>query len=135
MPRCNKIIKRFACLIAIVITCQMLMLTITNSSGARRKQNWIQMFLSFTDRKTCPDILSGMSRGSWKTRVLSNEEEEAIDGYLREERYMHFIPASFQRDDGLCGNISYEFSPEVRHMRFKAICGWQGFTPCCRENR
>ena len=104
-----------------------------NSSPARirhrdpsTEQNEIQQ---------CPDVLSGMSRGTWKTRALSNEEVKAIDIYLREERKMFKIPRTFQREDELCGNVSYELAPRHNHMLFKAICDWLGSSPCCRGNQ
>ncbi|KAK3735333.1 hypothetical protein RRG08_019748 [Elysia crispata] len=95
----------------------------------------IGQLISNSDTQKCPDILSGMTRGKWKTRVLSNQEQKDIDSYLLEERGAFRMPVDFQRSDGKCGNVTYEYAPLYRHMWFKAICGARGATPCCRDNR
>ncbi|CAG5114980.1 unnamed protein product, partial [Candidula unifasciata] len=78
------------------------------------------------DKKTmikdsrCPNILSGMNQGQWIKRPLTSQEQ---------------IPPSYQRNDGRCGDVSYDQSPQFRHMSFKAICNPKGETPCCYTHK
>ncbi|XP_012942842.1 uncharacterized protein LOC101857899 [Aplysia californica] len=87
------------------------------------------------DVTKCPDILSGMTTGRWKTRPLTREEEASIDSYLKDERVAYRIPSTYQRPDGKCGNVNYPNAPQYKHMWFKAICDPKGQTPCCLTDR
>ncbi|GFS11179.1 hypothetical protein ElyMa_006665000 [Elysia marginata] len=91
---------------------------------------------SSEQNRKCPDILKGMSKGQWLTRPLTDFEQMSMDVYLQTERSAFRIPPTFQRLDGKCGNnLTYEQTPQYKHMWFKSICNPKGSTPCCKDDR
>ncbi|GFN86383.1 hypothetical protein PoB_001288900 [Plakobranchus ocellatus] len=140
MRRFFKFILLVTCLTAVVTFMWILnlnQLLFTHNFGAELvKRVDIQLFSERNPSTTsCPDILSGMTRGRWKTRDLTTLEQDTIDSYLHEERGAYMIPHTYQRRDGLCGNVTYDGAPLYNHMWFKAICDPKGATPCCQLNK
>lgn len=100
---------------------------IHDTTDDKRKQQMV--------KRRCPNTLSGMIKGKWIRRPVTQEEQSTIDAYLHKERAFYRIPPSYQRQDGRCGDVPYENSPLYAHMWFKAICNPKGDTPCCHTNK
>ncbi|CAL1545460.1 unnamed protein product, partial [Lymnaea stagnalis] len=88
-------------------------------------------------RGSCQNVLETMVRGTWLRRSHSEPELEAINRFLHEARAGHFLPYSLQREDKMCGNLSFdELEGRMHDLHwFRALCDPEGDTPCCFHNR
>ncbi|XP_046545872.1 uncharacterized protein LOC124255968 [Haliotis rubra] len=79
----------------------------------------------------CPSVLRGMLSGSWKTRPLTESEENEMDIFQHKvlSRLRVSSSASLELPDKRCGNISYPGDGW-----FRALCEPRGTTPCCYGN-
>ncbi|XP_070205342.1 uncharacterized protein [Littorina saxatilis] len=75
----------------------------------------------------CPDVLDLMLKGKWKQRRMTEEEQAEMREYFLKTRKQRGLPLNLEREDGLCGNITFPHPNE----KWRAICDPDGPTPCC----
>ena len=85
----------------------------------------------------CRDVLADMLDGEWHR--LSDIHEQAMQDlklFLHTSRSQHSLPYGLQRQDGRCGNVSFdELEGRMNNLHwFRALCDPDGDTPCCYEN-
>nr|KAI8754528.1 hypothetical protein BgiMline_012994 [Biomphalaria glabrata] len=102
--------------------------------------NWTTVSMSSTSferRATCRDILTTMVVGKWLKKPHSKEEISQINKFLHAVREHLFLPYSLEREDKLCGNVTFEELNWRMHDLhwFRALCNPDGDTPCCYNNR
>ncbi|XP_046565002.1 uncharacterized protein LOC124273742 [Haliotis rubra] len=78
-------------------------------------------------------ILSHLLNGHWKTRPLTEKEDEDILNFLSNVSIRFKFPSNYQRSDGLCGNVTHTGSKTAEWIR--ALCDPKGTTPCCFNSK
>ncbi|BFZ16491.1 hypothetical protein BsWGS_19530 [Bradybaena similaris] len=90
----------------------------------------------FLQVEGCQDVLETMLKGRWVGRPHTQQELDGVQRWIHLSRMEHSIPATLQRTDSLCGNVT--FNELIGRMNplmwFRAMCDPNGPVPCCYHN-
>ncbi|XP_046381733.2 uncharacterized protein LOC124152736 [Haliotis rufescens] len=103
-------------------------ITMASASLRVTRPSNVTMTYSSGVNTTCPSVLGAMLSGSWKTRPLTETEENEME-LLQQVIMKENSIASLERVDKRCGDISYPGSGW-----FRALCEPKGTSPCCYGN-
>ena len=85
----------------------------------------------------CLSVLSSMLKGKWLQKKMTVDETKENELLLLTARNQHKLPATLDRTDQKCGNVTFDnLSSKFHHLLwFRALCNPKGANPCCKNGR
>ncbi|KAK6175147.1 hypothetical protein SNE40_013669 [Patella caerulea] len=85
--------------------------------------------------KKCSSVLNYTMYGQWNSKTINTQQKIEIGNFLTSARLEHGLPPSLERQDTLCGNVTFPTDVIPNLKWFRALCDPEGEHPCCVNNQ